>query len=51
MSRVTMNIRDSILEEVEEGIKSARERPLISHEDALKRLHATLERARRRKIR
>jgi hypothetical protein len=32
--------------EVEKGIKSARERPLISHEDALKRLHATLERAR-----
>ena len=32
--------------EVEKGIKSARERPLVSHEDALKRLHATLERAR-----
>ena len=87
MSRVTLNIRDSILTqvdndkegsgltrtavieriltrhyeeqeeqkriydawfaaEVEKGMKSARERPLISHEDALKRLHATLEKAR-----
>ena len=35
--------------EVEKGIRSARERPLISHEDALKRLHATLERARNAK--
>jgi hypothetical protein len=35
-----------LVAEVEKGMKSARERPLISHEDALKRLHVTLERAR-----
>ena len=30
--------------EVEKGLKSAREEPLVEHKDALKRIHSTLNR-------